>query len=154
MKAILTTILLFICSGCMIKYTPPSKGPTATINFKNDSPGQLLISFYEKSSQCERKRYTSLIKRNSDASHKTYANKELTFEYIMLANGKYCKTNLRFSPKNNHNYLFKTAYIANNCTWNMKDITQEKNPKQIKLSKIDWKQGWHENGSFCHDKIQ
>jgi len=154
MKVTFAIILLFICSGCMIKYVPPSEGPTASINFKNDSRGKILISFYEKSSQCERKRYTPLMKRNSNASHITYADKELTFEYIMLADGMYCKENLRFYPEKDHKYLFRTTYGANKCLWIMEDITQEKNPKQVKLSQISWKQGWHEDGSFCRENSQ
>ena len=153
LKIIFATVSLFICSGCEIKYIPPSKGPTATINFKNDGPGHLLISFFDKSSQCERRRVTPFIRSTSSASHVTHADQDVTFEYIFTTMSKECRTNLRFFPEKNHNYLFRTTYTYgyNQCVWTMEDVTQEKSQK-VKLSQIPHKEGFYENGSFCREK--
>ncbi len=153
LKIIFATVSLFICSGCEMKYIPPSEGPTATINFKNDSFGELLISFFDKSSQCKGRRVTPLIRGTSNASRVTHADQDVTFEYIFTTRNKQCRTNLRFFPEKNHNYLFRTTYIYdyNQCRWTMEDVTQEK-PQKVKLSQIPHKEGYYENGSFCREK--
>lgn len=86
MKIHLLQLLTLFLSGCVafdIPYTPPLKGPTATITFKNNSYKDLIIKFYEDSSGHTRAQDLPLILPNTEASHDIYAERPLTFYYLL-----------------------------------------------------------------------
>ncbi|MFK7973755.1 MAG: hypothetical protein AB8B66_02680 [Rickettsiaceae bacterium] len=147
---VIVTLLLSGCALTPIPYAPPLEGPTATVNFQNNSHRDLEISFYKESDGCKGLQTTPVISPNTHATHVIYAGRPLTFEYYLLQfkqAGSFCFMNLRFVPETNHNYLFQTTDNPFSCKWIMSDITQSKKPKTIKLEALQRLHGG--DGSFC-----
>jgi hypothetical protein len=160
MKTLLSLVVALFLSGCIHTpaYNPPIEGPTATIEFKNDSQRDLQIAFYEEAYGCKRRRNVPLLLPTTSASHTVYANRPLAFQYYLRqiittardgTHESYCLINLGFTPEENHKYSFKTSEKAYSCEWKMVDMTNGKKPENISLDVMQWTTPWSENTSFC-----
>jgi hypothetical protein len=155
MKQLSTTILALVLTGCAIPYTPPTSGPVAKIKLINNSERNLIISYYNESTQCKARRFTEIIPPKAKREDIVRANQELTFQYHLTnfngAREEYCLVNLRFLPIAEGFYNFQTSESEKTCKWLMTDATHGSNLSSVSLKKIEWKRGLSEDSSFCNE---
>lgn len=156
MRRLLIATIFPIFAGCAVPYVAPTEGPAAVVRYKNNAQRKLEIAYFEISNGCQRRRRTDAIMPGTEAVHRTYANKEITFQYYLTnATGKgseeYCLANLRFLPVVNHEYTFVTSEDIGKCKWVMVDSTDKVKMVPVELKEKKWKRGMDENSSFCDE---
>lgn len=155
MKRAITIACVSLLSGCATQYIAPTSGPVASIQYKNYSHQSLRISFYKVSKGCNGRLVNQFIPPGGSATYTVAAGKNLTFEYYLTDRGHYaefyCMENLRFEPKANGEYLFKTIDSANKCVWKMIDVTDMDNPEYVRLQDVGWHRGFTDAASWCDE---
>lgn len=158
MRRMLVASIFPIFAGCAINvpYVAPTEGPAAVVQYKNNAQRKLEISYFEVSNGCQRRRRTDIILPGMEATHRIYANRDITFQYYLTnTTGKgseeYCIANLRFLPVVNHEYTFVTSEDAGKCKWAMVDSTDKPKMVPVELKVKEWKRGMDENSSFCDE---
>ncbi len=155
----LTSVLIaLLCSGCGIapvKYVEPVAGPVATVHFKNASNLKLTVAFYETSKDCVgRQKADPPIPPQTSASHKVVADREVTFEYLLVderptTEGRHCLLNVRFLPRSGRVYSFVTGATHFGCKATMSDSTEPSNPQPVTLKFLPWDSKWGNGSAFC-----
>jgi hypothetical protein len=160
MKHLWMALLLASASGCAIvgmPYQEPDSGAAANIKFKNEGTKSLEVAHYLTSKKCKGRRNIKAIGPGTELMSKVRADEDVTFQYHLTdrgtknKTGMYCLTNLRFTPRNDAQYEFRTTSDAFQCKWIMLDVTDPGDVVGVPLQQIPWKRGWDENSSFCDE---
>lgn len=157
MRVLLIIALVFITSACVkkqtTKYSDPSEGNLATLEFETAGIGGPLIGMFQEYETCSKRAFSRMSPKSKSKTHKVKTSSPLSFSYTYVLYADHrgsalCENIATFKPEPNAYYKIKARNSLGKCSLDIYSI-EDQSESKIDFIKRTKNTPWSDDGSWC-----
>jgi hypothetical protein len=157
MKILLILSLVLITSACVkkqtTKYSDPSEGDLATIEFVTAGIGGPLIGIFQEYETCSKRAFSRMSPKSQSKTHRVTASSPLSFSYTYVLYADHrgsalCENFATFKPKSNAHYKIRSKNSLDKCSLDIYSV-EDGSESKIDFIKRTKTTPWSDDGSWC-----